>query len=214
MQCSERPPLFHDTDCSSSFNFTSLDPCANDHMVQKRRGITDTQIREAIDLLQGEGESPSPAKIRRILGSGSYSTICRVLSTWREEQSASAENAPDMPASVKRLASQLWKEANNVAQKAHNAARIGFETERREWQAEKNDLVAEIESLEGHQSELAANLKAKESLLDEALKRNSVLEKEISATAARAETLEEQLSRYHEQWPTAKQQPVASNGSC
>ena len=178
-----------------------------------RRGISEEQIREAIDLLQGEGESPSPAKIRRILGSGSYSTICRVLTAWREEESAKVARTPEMPASVKRLATRLWNEATSVAAELHNAARVGFETERKEWQAEKNDLITEVDSLENRHTELSESLKEKEALLAQAQERNAALEKEISAAKARAETLDDQLSRIHEQWSDSNEPMIATNGT-
>ncbi|MCP4190019.1 MAG: hypothetical protein GY768_05260 [Planctomycetaceae bacterium] len=115
-----------------------------------RQGLSETQIRDAILQLQDDGQIPTPAKIRGILASGSYSTIGNVLSKWREEQKeAVSSDVPDMPAALTRMSKQVWLAAWKVAKESHTTERTGFEAERSEWSREKSELASEIERLEG-----------------------------------------------------------------
>ena len=44
-----------------------------------RQGLSDDQIRQAINEVHGSEQKITPAKVRELLGSGSFTTIGRVI---------------------------------------------------------------------------------------------------------------------------------------
>ena len=160
-----------------------------------RQGLSESQIREAISQLQDAGENPSPAKVRNILGSGSYSTIGVALSKWREEQrEAVVADIPEMPGSIERLVRQVWLGAWKAANESHSSERTGFEAERSAWELTKSEMADEIRRLEQGpehcQLELAENGAAMQLRQNELTDR----EKQLAAANGRVDTLEKEIS--------------------
>ncbi len=174
-----------------------------------RQGISESQIREAIAQLQDDGQNPSPAKVRNILGSGSYSTIGSVLSKWREEQqNAVTPEIPDPPASVHRLFRQVWSESWKANNDSHSSERTGFEAERTAWELAKSEMAEEIKRLETSlsdcQKELDANSSTTQRQKDELVER----EKELAAAIGRVEALDNEIAHLREERKRSEQNLV------
>lgn len=114
------------------------------------RGITRKQIEEAIEELVGAGEHPTTTKIRRVLGTGSYTTIGNALQKWRE-QVAREKPVPTIPKEVEKLFSRLWTAAVENAAAAHENERTGFNTARVDLETANVELLAEVARLESQQ---------------------------------------------------------------
>lgn len=113
------------------------------------RGLSEAQIREAIDELVGANQEPTTTKIRNLMGTGSFTTIGAVLTKWRAEQNAAVESqTPAMPEPLHRHFSQVWQAACKLAAELHDSERTGFAAERSSWQTERQELEAEISRLE------------------------------------------------------------------
>jgi len=125
-----------------------------------RPGVTKDQIREAISVMEAEGEDITVTAVRDKLGRGSYTTIGKTLSQWREEQAKLAPAAiPEMPERLGFLTTQVWKEAYQAADAVHQVERDAFEKRQREFEQQKAEMLREIERLEQSHLETQAELK-------------------------------------------------------
>jgi len=51
----------------------------------KRQGVTQEEVNQAAQLLASKGENPTVDKILAVLGTGSKSTLCPLVKTWKDE---------------------------------------------------------------------------------------------------------------------------------
>jgi chromosome segregation ATPase len=164
-----------------------------------RQGLSESQIQEAISQLQDEGQNPTPATIRGILGSGSYSTIGTVLSKWREEQKeAATSDVPDMPSALMRMSRQLWLAAWKGAKETHTTERAGFEAERSDWHREKSEMSSEIERLEESLAKSQQALEEAELTAQRSADEANKAENQLDVANGRIEILEVELAHMRE----------------
>ncbi|MBN2702378.1 MAG: DNA-binding protein [Methylothermaceae bacterium] len=109
-----------------------------------RPGITKKQVFDTAQELLDEGSEPTVTTIRARLGSGSYSTISRFLSEWRDNQKQ-AQAAPTTPPSVETMARRMWSEAWRLAEDSVKDARSELESERRRFESEIRNLSVECD---------------------------------------------------------------------
>ena len=82
-----------------------------------RLGITSKEVEEIAENILAEGENPTIEKIRRVLGTGSNSTIAKHLHEWRSNRlilsknSLSAPNFP--PDTVHAAVNTVWEKIRN-----------------------------------------------------------------------------------------------------
>lgn len=121
--------------------------------------LTREDIVAAAEQLQADGKSVTIAEVRKVLGSGSYTTISDVIRDWRAEQSKPTtpikEAAPS--AVVERLESlgaDIWAVALGLANDRLRAEREALELARAEMEQQQQEtadmadqLAAEIEQL-------------------------------------------------------------------
>ena len=133
-----------------------------------RQGLSEEQVFNAAQALLDEGKKPTVNNVRDFLETGSYSTVSRYLSLWREaNDNHKATNIPDMPSSVHNALTQVWANAWKEAQALIKAERDGLDVARREIEAEKKDMEAEITRLEGQEAAQGAEIKKTGDLLSE-----------------------------------------------
>ena len=129
-----------------------------------RPGITQEQILQTIQQLEGEGMETTVTAIRERLGTGSYTTISQVLQNWRQERvRTSRPPVPEVPDQVSGLFRQLWAEswraADAVAAGEREAAaqeRAAYEAQLQEMQNEIARLEQALASLQAETDQLAA----------------------------------------------------------
>lgn len=97
----------------------------------KRAGITEADVRRAVQQLVKEGRAPSPTNVRLELGGrGSYSTIGPLLKAVLEKR-AQERGMPPISASVqgksKELLEALWMDAVGAASARNDELREDYE---------------------------------------------------------------------------------------
>lgn len=161
-----------------------------------QRGITEQQIREAIEQILAEDQEPTTTAVRAILGSGSFSTIASVLSKWRDEKASDAKTPmPQIPKSATQLTQRLWSEAWQSALEFHETERDGFRAQRRDWNREKSELEAEVSQLESLCAEQLATLEEHAATLNEKTRILVSSKQDLAVANARIESLETEIGR-------------------
>ncbi len=74
-----------------------------------RAGITYTEVVNAAMQLQGQQKAPTVENIRRIIGTGSNSTIAKLLREWKEKQGIESQAEGSIPAELLALVKGLWQ---------------------------------------------------------------------------------------------------------
>lgn len=161
-----------------------------------QRGITEQQIREAIEHILSEDQEPTTTSVRAVLGTGSFTTIGAVLSKWRDEKALDSQiPVPQVPKSATQLTQRLWSEAWRSAQECHETERAGFKAERQDWTREKFEHEAEIAQLESVNAGQLAALEERDASLNEQHKRLVSTEQDLAVAHAQISSLETENRR-------------------
>ena len=110
-------------------------------------GVTAEQVIGAAEAIAAQGDRPSVRAVRERLGTGSFNTIQRYLSEWRETRPQITQAAYEIPA---QLANDFGKELRRGAE----AATAELRAELSEAHAETKERAKDGESLELQVSEL------------------------------------------------------------
>ena len=128
--------------------------------------LTQDKINEAADQLVAEGKKPSPNLVRGLLGSGSYSTIKAMIDVWQEAQEKEKEiPVPAVPDFAYGLLERLHKEMYIQNYKTLEAQRQQLDISQTHFEAEKREMLNEIEALEVNGKKMSARLEEVENLL-------------------------------------------------
>ena len=95
-------------------------------------GLTESNIQQAIRLLEAEGQDLTVTRLRERLGSGSFGTLNEALKAWRQEKNQRPP-IPEAPSTVALLFQQLWEEAFRLAEGRAEAERKQQAEERAAW---------------------------------------------------------------------------------
>jgi chromosome segregation ATPase len=183
-----------------------------------RQGITQDQVYEAATALREEGTAPTVQAVRNRIGSGSFSTINRHLSEWREENAGQAvADIPDIPDTVQEAFRRIWVRASQSAQEGFDAQREALEAMRQEMERERASMAEEIERLEQaleESGEKAAQLEAdlraaqedgqeKAGQITALSVENARLDERVKASDARSSELKGQLADLQDKFAEA-----------
>jgi len=142
-----------------------------------RSGIQYSDVQHAIDTLLTRGDTPSVQRIRDVLGTGSFTTISEHFRQWRSEREQNRDVPPPkgVPEVIVSLASELWREAQEVA----NQTLLHYREDANR-QVEAAQLEAEASAQQ------AANAEQRESAVAEHLRhveqRMETLNRELAAS--------------------------------
>lgn len=159
------------------------------------RGITEAQVHAAADAIVIAGERPTVERVRAHLGTGSPNTVIKLLDNWwtglgqRLVAMAPTVAIPDAPATVQRLAGELWTQAVATA-RDHAQLALALEHEA----LERASAVLAAEQIQG--SELIAEAAQARAASDHA---RSLAEARLAEAQRRADQLETQLADVTEQ---------------
>ncbi len=169
-----------------------------------RNGIQYHDVQQAIDALLARGDTPSVQRIRDVLGTGSFTTISDHFRVWRSEREQNRDVPPPkgVPDVVVTMASELWREAQEVA----NQALVHYrdEANRQVEDAQRLADDAEQHALDSQQREkaLAEHLRHTETRLE-------TLNRELATLEANQAQLIEQAERAEQQILDAKKAGAA-----
>ncbi|MBF0315624.1 MAG: DNA-binding protein [Oligoflexia bacterium] len=176
-------------------------------------GITKEQVFDVAEKIQETGTAPTLQSIREALGAGSYSTISKYLSEWKETLASHSVEIPAPPAEYQSYMQKVWAATYKAANQILEGEKEALRAERAKIKEEKDALVGALERVEDDldkerlavaraqkqiadlQKEVADQEQIKQELL---IIRNqyTIAEERRVETAARAERLEQQLTEF------------------
>jgi hypothetical protein len=131
-----------------------------------RQGLSDDQIRRAIIELHGNEQQVTPTKVRELLGTGSFTTIIRVIADWQREMvSSPGVEFPDPPKCVASLFAQLWNQAWEAAHSTFDDERRRFADDQTTFAKQRHEMLSEIGRLESGTAELSGRYQESEARL-------------------------------------------------
>lgn len=169
------------------------------------RGITQDQVNEAIEALLARGDRPTTERVRGYLGTGSMSTITRMVDVWWKQlparlhaQAPATVSIPDAPPAVSAAASSMWaaalEEARNQARADYEQAHARLEADRHLLEQERQDLMASVQRREEEAAAALAHMEQARQLAEtrlsevqRRLEERNVLFTDLSARLAREE---------------------------
>ncbi|HVC49941.1 MAG TPA: DNA-binding protein [Burkholderiales bacterium] len=156
-----------------------------------RTGVTREQVFEIADRLSNSGVSPTSQVVRNGLGKGSFTTINRHLSEWKELKWKSESNLPPISQALEFRASSLIKEIWDLASEE---AKKQVEQIR---QAALDDISELQDQIQGVMLQLTLLGEEKSKLSDEYEEANKVIQRltvEISGLGKALKEARKELS--------------------
>lgn len=86
-----------------------------------RTGITYHDVKNAIATLQGLQKNPTVDNIRDVLGTGSKSTIARLLREWKTQHGLANESEGSLPTELQAMMNGFWEALCNKAEEKIDA---------------------------------------------------------------------------------------------
>lgn len=157
--------------------------------------ITQTQIFEAADRLDAAGVSPTLAAVRKMLGSGSFTTISAAMGEWRRRRFRAApalsEPVPEpLRQRLDEYAAELWAQAIALAD-------TRLATEREAWAAERQRLELDRQEAMEVADEFTRTLEAAQarieslvSAMEQSQRENTALQGKLARAGERAAVAE------------------------
>lgn len=178
--------------------------------MKSSRGVQQHDIDSAADALVAERLRPTVERVRERLGRGSPNTIGPMLETWFSGLATRLGVAPEAqeggstnPATVRRMADDLWAKALELA---CAQAEAGVNSLRKELDARFADVAAievrllqERDQLESREALSRETVLAAQSQRDLALARGDRLESELGQAAAEMAGLRDRLERLQQE---------------
>ncbi|MEI8039361.1 MAG: DNA-binding protein [Verrucomicrobiota bacterium] len=181
--------------------------------------VTKEKIFAIADELDANGQNPTLAQVRKQLGSGSFTTISEAMTEWKARKAAKEAPAPSEslpPAAAERLGelgAEIWCMALDLATGRLAAEREALAATRRELEAGKheaaelaNQVIAELEELQGKMVVLAAATQAAKDEADTLRTAVAGLTERVTMADARGSEIEKraadlnaELARVNEQ---------------
>ncbi len=136
-----------------------------------RNGVTFHDIAETVPKLIEQRKTPSIDNIREYLGTGSKSTIAKLLREWKAQQGLRPEDDSHLPPDLTELVKLLW---DRLRQKADNQ----IANERQEFEAK----IAETQRQYYQEHRLHKDLQQNHHALEERLHQQMEENKQLRAT--------------------------------
>ncbi|MCH4813180.1 DNA-binding protein [Vreelandella neptunia] len=133
-----------------------------------RNGIQYSDVQQAIDELLTRGDTPSVQRIRDVLGTGSFTTISDHFRLWRSEREQNRDVPPPkgVPEVIVTKASELWREAQDVANQALLHYREDANRQVADAQQDAEDAKQQAANAEQRESALAEHLRHMEQRIE------------------------------------------------
>ena len=162
--------------------------------------ITKEQIFAVADELDGAGQNPTLAVVRKVIGGGSFTTISQAMTEWKArkaEKEAPIREAP--PPSVTELISALgaevWSAALTLANGRLATERAALEEARVQLEADKAEAAELADQMSGELDALRAEHRAQD---QEIARLRKVLEERDAAMSGQAQSLASANARLDE----------------
>jgi len=172
-----------------------------------RPGVTYFDVAKTVVQLIEQKIHPSIEEIRKVLGTGSNSTINRHLREWRSKHGHQVEMEQGLPDSLLVVVKGIYdgiKEESinkiNIIESESKSAIVELRTRLVELEAERNKLIQTNKMLEDSTNErqeenlaLQRKLRALEQTIDKKTMENNTLQERLEDKKAEIDTLKQQL---------------------
>ncbi|MBF0366609.1 MAG: DNA-binding protein [Oligoflexia bacterium] len=111
-------------------------------------GITKDQVFTAAESLLKSGQHPTLQLIREELKGGSFSTISKYLSEWKESKSKQTIDVPEIPLELAGYIKKIWAAAYKESSRLFESEREAIRIEREKFQEQHDSLLSAIERVE------------------------------------------------------------------
>ncbi len=160
----------------------------------RRGSINEAQVFEAADALVAQGREVTPTVLLSTLGSGSFTTIYKHLSTWEASRaSAGTERSAAIPEAVLSAFGAAWRVASAEANKEVVMVREQATEEVKAAKAQFQEALQTIERLESEREADAGRIEAFTAKVSELESSLHKAENEKSALKATTEQLRHQV---------------------
>jgi hypothetical protein len=170
--------------------------------------ISSAQVFAAADTIAATGKIPTVITVRSHLGTGSYTTIARILREWTETHVSSTVNGNStdpVPQQVidylLALAPKIWTVATNIANKQLSEERTEMDVERIANQsaladntAKEKRIVAELDAAHAQIAKQAALIRDKDIVIANQKLKCIELEKTVAVLEATKNQMESRLA--------------------
>jgi hypothetical protein len=187
-------------------------------MTEMIMALTRDQIFAVAERLDATGVNPTLSKMRKELGSGSFTTLSEAMAEWRARKEVKAapvvEPIPEpVVTRLSELGTAIWAAASELAEKRLAAEREALKTARSDIEREKQDaleladqVTAELDKLQRHVASLESSAAKKQQDLADlrdqlslAKERAAIAEARAVESGKRADDLKDELGRVHTQ---------------
>lgn len=165
-----------------------------------RNGVTFHDIAETVPKLIEQRKTPSIDNIREYLGTGSKSTIAKLLREWKAQQGLRPEDDSHLPPDLTELVKLLW---DRVRQKADTQ----IKNERQEFEAK----IAETQQHYHQENRLHKDLQYKHHALEEQLHQQIEENKQLRATLIIEQQEKIKLTERVASFEARRQENIAEN---
>lgn len=165
-----------------------------------RNGVTFHDIAETVPKLIEQRKTPSIDNIREYLGTGSKSTIAKLLREWKAQQGMRPEDDSHLPPDLTELVKLLW---GRVRQKADTQ----IANERQEFDAK----ITETQQYYHHELKLHKDLQHKHHALEEQLHQHIQENKQLKATLIIEQQEKVKLTERVASFESRRQENIAEN---
>jgi chromosome segregation ATPase len=124
-------------------------------LIMGRIGISYQDVAATIPKLQAQSKSPTVDNIREVLGTGSKSTIARLLREWKQQQGLANDDNGSLPSELLIMVKELWLRLQTKADEAIDSHQQECDETLREsqqqltlYKAKENEWQSRVQSLE------------------------------------------------------------------
>lgn len=111
-----------------------------------RPGISYQDVSSAVHTLLEQGEKPTLARIRQLLGTGSLSTIAEHWRRWQHQQTEQS-STPELPEALQQAIHTLWQTAIEQAQNHYQAQCTELELAQNQFLEQQAHAQTQLEQL-------------------------------------------------------------------
>ena len=165
-----------------------------------RLGVTYLDVEGAITVLQGQNRAATVDNIREVLGTGSKSTIARLLREWKAQRGLSFSDTAILPNDLLTIVKELWSRIQGKA-----------EQEIREYQQESDAKLTAVEQELNRYKAMEKQWQAKHHELEEKHHQQIAQNKQLNSELIAEQQSNAKLTSRLESLQTAKDEANSEN---
>lgn len=161
-----------------------------------RTGVTYLEVAQAASTLQHKGHNPTIDGVRRMLGTGSNTTIATFLKQWRSEHQPAAQalSKTTIPAELLSQIQALWEALQAKSQESIQTLKEQHAKQLSEHQAKLETLTQHNTELTGKHHQASQEIGTLQNQLQQSQTAHATVEKKLQQSSAKITELEARLT--------------------